>query len=89
MVEQERASDSSAFEDNDLNDRKSSEGNDMEDLFTHNLNKSRQQSHKLNNNNLVGEKEKKSDDSDVISSKSLENQFNIDNRNGLTTRHQY
>jgi hypothetical protein len=84
VVEQERASDSSAFEDNDLNDRKSSEGNDMEDLFTHNLNKSRQQSH-----NLVGEKEKKSDDSDVISSKSLENQFNIDNRNGLTTRHQY
>lgn len=83
-MEQERASDSSAFEDNDLNDRKSSEGNDMEDLFTKNLNKSRLQSH-----NPVGEKEKKSDDSDVISSKSLENQFNIDNRNGLTTRNQY
>ena len=54
----------------------------MEDLFTKNLNKSRMQSH-----NPVGEKEKKSDDSDVISSKSLENQFN--NRNGLTTRNQY
>jgi len=89
VVEQERASDSSAFEDNDLNDRKSSEGHDMEDLFTHNLNKSRQASYDFKKNNLVGEKEKKSDDSDVISSKSLENQFNIDNRTGLTTRHQY